>query len=118
MRTDFDKVEVITDAMRLNDRLYAEMRDELEDYLDAISDLCPEEFTDRFEELYFYRRVISVFENYDMPFKVAIGYLDLSNRLEILVGEHFRYIGDDDSDEAIFQYVIEFGYQFYDIVKM
>lgn len=114
MKTDMKRITEITREMKLNDMVYDRMRDELNKYIDLIADLYPEELPERFEELYFYQRVLSVLSNYDLPFKAAIGYFDLLNCLETLFDEKENHIGESDSDADIFKFVIEFGYKLYD----
>lgn len=114
MKTDLKRITSITREMKLNDMIYDRMRDELDEYIDLIVDLYPEELSKRFEELYFYQRVLSVLSNYDLPFKAAIGYFDLLNCLETLFDVKENHIGDSDNDADIFKLVVEYGYALYD----
>lgn len=114
MKTDMKRITSVTREMRLNDIVYNRMSDELDEYIDLIIDLYPEELPKRFEELYFYQRVLSVLSNHDLPLKAAIGYFDLLNCLETLFDVKENHIGDSDSDADIFKLVVEFGYELYD----
>ena len=114
MKTDLKRITEVTREMKLNDMVYDRMRDELDEYIDHIVDLYPEELTKRFEKLYFYQRVLSVLSNYDLPLKAAIGYFDLLNCLETLFDVKENRIGDSDSDADIFKLVVEYGYELYD----
>lgn len=114
MKTDIKRITEVTREMKLNDIVYNRMRDELNEYIDLIVDLYHEELAERFEELYFYQRVLSVLSNYDLPLKAAIGYFDLLDCLETLFDVKENHIGDSDSDADIFKFVVEFGYELYD----
>lgn len=113
MRTDIHKLDYVDAAMGLNDSVYGQMSDEA----DNLTDVIETEHGDvkaNLDELYFYKRVLSVISNYDLPFKAAIGYYELVNSLEMLYENRDGYIGDSDTDEDIFRYVLEYGYMLYD----
>ena len=114
MKTDLKRITEVTREMKLNDMVYNRMRDELDEYIDLIVYLYPEELTKRFEDLYFYQRVLSVLSNYDLPLKAAIGYFGLLNCLETLFDVRESHIGESDSDADIFKLVVEYGYELYD----
>ena len=73
MRTDIERIGEATKEMRLNDRLYNEMREELDREIEYIAEFEPELLYNEFETLYFWRRVLSVLENHDLPFQCAVG---------------------------------------------
>lgn len=114
MRTDMKKTNEVTEEMRLNDRLYNEMREELDREIEYIAEFDPELLYDEFEMLYFWRRVLSVLENHDLPIKCAVGLSFLSDKLEVLSSLRDLYISDEDSDAEIFKYILEIGYKAYD----
>ena len=114
MRTDIERIDEVTEEMRLNDRLYNEMREELDREIEYIAELEPELLFDEFETLYFWRRVLSVLENHDLPFKCAVGLSFFSDKLEVLSELRESYIADEDSEAEIFKYILEIGYKAYD----
>ena len=114
MRTDIERIDEMTEEMRLNDRLYNEMCEELDREIEYIAEFEPELIYDEFEKLYFWRRVLSVLENHDLPIKCAVGLSFLSNRLEVLSSLRDLYIADEDSEAEIFKYILEIGYKAYD----
>ncbi len=100
--------------MRLNDRLYDEMREELDREIEYIAKIEPELLYNKFEMLYFWRRVLSVLGNHDLPIQCALGLSHWSNRLLMLSTLRDSYIADDDSEAEIFKYILEIGYKAYD----
>ena len=114
MRTDINKIDKVTEEMRLNDIVFSEMMDELDREIESISEHTPGSLPCRFESLYFKRRIISVLANHDLPFKCAIGLYFMDNKLELLDAFHEEYIADEDTESEIFKYILEFGYQLYD----
>ena len=114
MRTDIDRINEVTEEMRLNDRLYNEMREELDREIKYIVEFEPDLLFDEFETLYFWRRVLSVLENHDLPFKCAVGLSFFSDKLEMLSSLRDSYIADEDSEAEIFKYILEIGYKAYD----
>ena len=71
MKNDVKKVDEITTEMRVNDLIYKIIDDELDDMIYDCDELDKE-----FEKLYFAKRVLSVFQNNDMPIRAAVGLLD------------------------------------------
>ena len=71
-----------------------------------------------FEKLYFAKRVLSVFQNNDMPIRAAVGLLDNVDIIEALYEDKDEYIGDSDSDTDIWNYVVEHGYRHYDEIVL
>lgn len=114
MRTDIDRINEVTEEMRLNDRLYNEMREELDREIKYIVEFEPDLLFDEFETLYFWRRVLSVLENHDLPFKCAVGLSFFGDKLEMLSSLRDSYIADEDSEAEIFKYILEIGYKAYD----
>ncbi len=115
MRNDIKKIDNITKEMEVNNSLYYEMYDELIDnvfdyYFSGNDDNLIEDF----EILYFKRRILSVMENNDIPFRAAIGLFFHKNRLDLLCKYRDDYIEDEDSDTDIYKYILEIGYQFYE----
>ena len=121
MRTDINKIDDITPEMKLNDILYKEMQEELnnlvlyfyfDDYdYDEESDIIFD-----FEDLYFARRVLSVIKNHDLPFKAAIGLYFFDDRLETINDFREDFLPDEDSDAEMFEFILELGYRFYDLI--
>ncbi len=72
---------------------------------------------DELDRAYFYRRVISVLENNDLPLPAAVGLFGTSRILNALYYSRNDYIGDSDSDADIFKMLLEFGYRQYDEIS-
>ena len=113
MKNDVKKVNEITTEMRINDLIYKIIDDELEDMIYDCDELDKE-----FEKLYFAKRVLSVFQNNDMPIRAAVGLLDNVDIIKALYEDKDEYIGDSDSDTDIWNYVVEHGYRHYDEIVL
>ena len=113
MKNDVKKVNEITTEMRINDLIYKIIDDELDDMIYDCDELDKE-----FEKLYFAKRVLSVFQNNDMPIRAAVGLLDNVDIIEALYEDKDEYIGDSDSDTDIWNYVVEHGYRHYDEIVL
>ena len=121
MRTDINKIDDITPEMKLNDILYKEMQEELNDlvlyfYFDDYDYDEESDIIFDFEDLYFARRVLSVIKNHDLPFKAAIGLYFFDNRLETINDFREDFLPDEDSDAEMFEFILELGYRFYDLI--
>ena len=121
MRTDINKIDDITPEMKLNDILYKEMQEELNDlvlyfYFDDYDYDEESNIIFDFEDLYFARRVLSVIKNHDLPFKAAIGLYFFDDRLETINDFREDFLLDEDSDTEMFEFILELGYRFYDLI--
>ena len=118
MRNDIKKIDNVTKEMEVNNKLYYEMLKEFYDCLDDYYYYADEDdMMDDFETLYFKRRVLSVMEKHDIPFRAAIGLFFHKNRLALLNMYKDEYIEDDGSDVEIFAFILELGYRFYDLIS-
>lgn len=95
------------------DLIYKIIDDELDDMIYDCDELDKE-----FEKLYFAKRVLSVFQNNDMPIRAAVGLLDNVDIIEALYEDKDEFIGDSDSDTDIWNYVVEHGYRHYDEIVL
>ena len=88
MRTDLNKISKVTKEMRLNDKLYNDMKKELDDFIIEYYfndyDFDDEDLIYDFETLYFMRRILSVIEKHDLPFNAVVGLSIMKNRLKII----------------------------------
>ena len=121
MRTDINKIDDITPEMKLNDILYKEMQEELNDlvlffYFDDYDYDEESDIIFDFEDLYFARRVLSVIKNHDLPFKAAIGLYFFDDRHETINDFREDFLPDEDSDAEMFEFILELGYRFYDLI--
>ena len=116
MKTDVRKVKKLTSEMLINDMMYELMQREYNGLIDEIEE--GEYFDLEFDMdlAYFFRRVLSVLADKDIPMRAAIGLVFTDEMLITLFDEKFDYIGDSDTDEDIYEYVIEYGYRRYDTV--
>ena len=109
MKNDVRKTQDISTEMQINDLLYNIISDELEDMIADCDNLENE-----FEIIYFGRRVLSVFQNNDMPIYAALGLLDNEKIIKLLYDDKEKYIGGSDGDTDIWNYIVERGYRHYD----
>ena len=121
MRTDINKIDDITPEMKLNDILYKEMQEEFNDlvlyfYFDNYDYDEESDIIFDFEDLYFARRILSVIKNHDLPFKAAIGLYFFNDRLETINDFREDFLLDEDSDTEMFEFILELGYRFYDLI--
>ena len=117
MKTDIEKIEKITSEMALNDIAYLIMQDEL-DALKADIDCGDyDDFGEEMHRAYFYQRVLSILANEDIPMRATIGLLSTDGILCELYGDRYGFIGESDTDEDIYKYVMEYGYRMYDRVS-
>ncbi len=121
MRTDINKIDDITPEMKLNDILYKEMQEELNDlvlyfYFDNYDYDEESDIIFDFEDLYFARRILSVIKNHDLPFKAAIGLYFFNDRFETINDFREDFLLDEDSDTEMFEFILKLGYRFYDLI--
>ncbi len=118
MRNDIKRIDNVTKEMEVNNELYYDMLDEL---FDSVFDFyyctAEEDMMDIFEVLYFKRRILSVMEKNDIPFRAAIGLFFHGKRLALLNMYREEYLDDEDSDTEIYKYILELGYRFYDLIS-
>lgn len=117
MKNDLRPVEEITTEMTFNDMLYKKMQFDLsivESLLAKYPDDDKEYVKFLLDEYYFFKRVLSVLANEDIPFKACAGLFMLLDVLPTLYDEKENFIGESDADEDIYKFVIEFGYRQFD----
>lgn len=117
MKIDVKKLEKITDEMFANDLSYRIMQKEYDMFIEDIDAGNYESIDSVMRTAYFYKRVLSVLENKDIPFRAAIGLIDTYKVLDGLYEDRYEYIGDSDTDEDIYEYVLEYGYRMYEQIS-
>ena len=117
MKIDVEKLEKITDEMFANDLSYRIMQKEYDMFIEDIDAGNYESIDSVMRTAYFYKRVLSVLENKDISFRAAIGLIDTYKVLDGLYEDRYEYIGDSDTDEDIYEYVLEYGYRMYDQIS-
>ena len=117
MKIDIEKLEKITDEMFANDLSYRIMQKEYDMFIEDIDAGNYESIDSVMRTAYFYKRVLSVLENKDISFRAAIGLIDTYKVLDGLYEDRYEYIGDSDTDEDIYEYVLEYGYRMYDQIS-
>ena len=117
MKIDIKKVEKITDEMFINDISYRIMQKEYDQLIQTIDEGEYDNIETMMNAAYFYKRVLSVLENKDIPIRAAIGLIDTYEVLNGLYEDKDEYIGDSDADTDIYEYVIEYGYRMYDRIS-
>ena len=114
MRTDVNRVKQITKEMKINDLLYDKLKEEYDCYISGLR--CLDNISEAMELLYFHRRILSVLSAHDLPLRSAIGLFSLESRLLKIEAQREQYIGDSDTDEDIYTFLMELGYRIYDII--
>ncbi len=117
MKNDIKKLEKITDEMFINDISYKIMQKEYDLLIRAIDEGKYDNIEPMMRAAYFYKRVLSVLENKDIPMRASIGLIDTYKVLDGLFEDKDEYIGDSDADTDIYEYVIEYGYRMYDRIS-
>ena len=117
MKIDIEKLEKITDEMAVNDLSYRIMQKEYDKFIEDIDIGNYDSIGQMMKTAYFYKRVLSVLENKDIPIRAAIGLIDTIKVLDGLYEDRYEFIGDSDTDEDIYEYVIEYGYRMYDQIS-
>ena len=114
MRTDFARFCIAAQEAIVNERLYMLMQDELDKEIKLIATLNPKLIYEEFDKLYFWRRIISVVRNHDLPYRCVSGLLWLNHKLETLSQYRECFISDCDSDTEVYKYLLEFGYRLFE----
>jgi hypothetical protein len=116
LRTDIQRVKQITKEMKINDLLYDEMKEEYDCYISGLHCLDPNHISEAMELLYFHRRMLSVLSAQDLPLRSAIGLFSLDGKLMKIEAQREQYIGDSDTDNDIYSFLMELGYRIYDLI--
>ena len=114
MKNDVKKIETITGEMVINDLVYRLMQYE---YDKLIHDIDYGEYDDIetvMKKAYFSKRILSVLADKDLPIRIAIGLFFTGKVLEKLYENRYDFIGDSDTDEDIYEYLIEYGCRMYE----
>ena len=101
MKNDIKKLEKITDEMFINDISYKIMQKEYDLLIRAIDEGEYDNIEPMMRAAYFYKRVLSVLENKDIPMRASIGLIDTYKVLDGLFEDKDEYIGDSDADTDI-----------------
>ena len=117
MRTDVHRVGLITKEMKLNDLLYRKLKEEYDCYCKGFSRIHHENMVEALDKMYFYRRIISVMSDEDLPIKSAIGLYALAGGLLTIETYRYEYIADADSDIDVMMFLLELGYKIYDLIR-
>ncbi len=117
MKNDIERVEKMTVEMDVNDIAYSVMQNEYEELVEDIDGGDYDFIDEELDRAYFYKRVLSVLENEDIPVRASIGLIDRVTILDELYENKYDYIGESDTDEDIYKYVIEYGYRMYDRIS-
>ena len=115
MKNDLKKIDKVTFEMKMNDIVFTKIRTKFNILMEDIKCYSFDDEEDVFNRMYFYKRFMSIFENYDIPVKASIG---LFANLDNLYEDAEDYIGDSDTDNDIYRYAIEYGYRKYDEIAL
>ena len=114
MKNDLEKIDNINYEMKLNDMVFRKMQLDLENSNELFTQKGHDDIKIQnrlFEKNYFFRRVLSVLSDNDIPVNACIGLFTLTDILPELFDHRDEFIGDSDSDSDIYGYVIEYGYR-------
>ncbi len=117
MKNDVAKLETITNEMLINDLSFKLIQKEYDSFIWSIHEGKYERIENAMEKVYFYKRVLSILSNKDLPIRSAIGLIDTYKVLDGLYEDKYAFIGDSDTDEDIYEYVLEYGYRMYDHIS-
>lgn len=115
MKNDLKKIDKVTFEMKMNDIVYKFVQTEYDKLLYDIQENMCDDIDAAIARLYFYKRFMSVFANYDIPVRACIG---LFGNIGSLYEDAEDYIGDSDTDNDIYRYAIEYGYRKYDNIAL
>ena len=117
MKNDIEKATDIDSEMQINDILFKKLQIEtaiLEYIIKEKIDTKNKDFELWLDVSYFFRRVISILSNDDIPFRACVGLFIIPDTLPTLYSNKEKFIGDSDRDTDIFEFVIEYGYRHFD----
>lgn len=122
MRNDLKRVDNIDFEMHINDMVYRKMQFEFNYVNNKLKKglFVDEEYGKQLlDQHYFFMRVLSVLQNNDIPERSCMGLFLLYSILTNLYRDKTDFIGESDSDNDIYKYVVEYGYRCIDnICKM
>lgn len=114
MKNYLKRVGNLDFEMRINDMVYKKMQYEynlLNDRLKKGGSDSEEYNQFLLDEHYFFKRVLSVFQNNDMPERACMGLFLMWSVMPKLFLNKSDYIGESDNDNDIYKYVVEYGYR-------
>ena len=114
MKNDLKRVGNLDFEMRINDMVYKKMQYEynlLNDRLKKGGSDSDEYNQFLLDEHYFFKRVLSIFQNNDMPERACMGLFLMWSMMPKLFLNKSDYIGESDNDNDIYKYVVEYGYR-------
>lgn len=114
MRNDLKRVDNIDFEMHINDMVYRKMQFEFNYVNNKLKKgvFVDEEYGKQLlDQHYFFMRVLSVLQNNDIPERSCMGLFLLYSILTNLYGDKTDFIGESDSDNDIYKYVVEYGYR-------
>jgi hypothetical protein len=115
MKNDTETVQTVTSEMSINDFNYAVMREEYDRHIISIGiGEYDDDIYEGIERAYFYKRVLSVLSDNDIPLRAAIGLMYLPYPLAKLYEDKEKHIGERDADTDVYEYVLEYGYRVYE----
>ena len=114
MKNDLKRVGNLDFEMRINDMVYKKMQHEL-NFVEGtlkrgifVNERQKQSLLDRH---YFFKRVLSILQNNDIPERACMGLFLLHSVLACLHEYKCDYIGESDNDSDIYKYVVEYGYR-------
>ncbi len=86
-----DKIEIVTEDMKVNDKLYYKMQKEQELYMEDMEFLTAKEVLAFAEEIAIRNTILQTMSKYDLPMKAAKGLLHLEKPLAFLYSDFLQY---------------------------
>ena len=114
MKNDLKRVGNLDFEMRINDMVYKKMQFEFNYVNNKLKKgvFIDEEYGKQLlDQHYFFMRVLSVLQNNDIPERACMGLFLLYSILTNLYRDKTDFIGESDSDNDIYKYVVEYGYR-------
>ena len=114
MKNDLKRVGNIDFEMHINDMVYKKMQFEFNYVNNKLKKgvFIDEEYGKQLlDQHYFFMRVLSVLQNNDIPERACMGLFLLYSILTNLYRDKTDFIGESDSDNDIYKYVVEYGYR-------
>ena len=115
MKNDINKISEVTFEMKMNDLVFSMVQTRFNELVEDVKGCTFVDAAGTLGRLYFYKRFMSVFANYDIPVKASIG---LFGNICNLYEDAKNYIGDSDTDNDIYRYAIEYGYRKYEEIAL
>ena len=114
MKNDIKRIVNLDFEMRINDMVYKKMQHEFTYVNDKLKKgiFVDDEYSKQLlAQHYFFKRVLSVLQDNDIPERSCMGLFLLYSIMTNLYRDKTDFIGESDVDSDIYKYVVEYGYR-------